>query len=86
MEQRYQAVLLVIRDGESVVDVARRFDVSRQTVHSWLLRYENRGLSALADRSHRPRSCLHQMVASVEVGVLELLADESVVGAGAVVA
>lgn len=50
MEQRYQAVLLVIRDGESVVDV------SRQTVHSWLLKYENRGLSALADRTHRPRS------------------------------
>ena len=72
MEQRYQAVLLVIRDGESIVDVARRFDVSRQTIHSWLLKYENRGLSGLADRTHRPRSCLHQMVASVEVEVLEL--------------
>lgn len=72
MEQRYQAVLLVIRDGESVVDVARRFEVSRQSVHSWLLKYEKRGLSALADRSHRPRSCSHQMVTSVEVVVLEL--------------
>jgi hypothetical protein len=29
VEQRYQAVSLVIHDGESVVDVARRFGVSR---------------------------------------------------------
>jgi hypothetical protein len=27
MEQRYQAVLLMIRDGESIVDVTRCFDV-----------------------------------------------------------
>ncbi len=33
MEQRYQAESLVIHDGESVVEVARRFGVSRQTVH-----------------------------------------------------
>ncbi len=30
VEQRYQAVLAVIRDGVPVVEVARRFDVSRQ--------------------------------------------------------
>jgi len=30
MEQRYQAVSLVIHDGESVVEVARRFGVSRR--------------------------------------------------------
>jgi hypothetical protein len=33
VEQRYQAVLAVIRDGVPVVEVARRFDVSRQAVH-----------------------------------------------------
>ena len=33
MEQRCQALSLVIQDGESVVEVARRFGVSRQTVH-----------------------------------------------------
>jgi len=32
VEQRYQAVLAVIRDGVPVVEVARRFDVSRQAV------------------------------------------------------
>ena len=28
MEQRYQAVSLVVHDGESVVEVARRFNVT----------------------------------------------------------
>jgi len=32
MEQRYQAVLAVIRDGVPIVEVARRFDVSGQSV------------------------------------------------------
>ena len=43
VEQRYQGVLAVIRDGESVVDVASRLGVSRQTVHTWLARYESDG-------------------------------------------
>ena len=72
MEQRYEAVLLVIRDGLSVVEVASRSGVSRQTVHSWLRRYEDHGLSGLADRSHRPRGCDHQMSGVVEALVLEM--------------
>lgn len=40
MEHRYQAVSFVIHDGESVLEVARRFNVSRQTVHARLARYE----------------------------------------------
>lgn len=71
VEQRYQAVLAVIRDGVSVVEVARRFDVSRQAVHRWLRWYEDQGLGGLADRSHRPPRCAHQMDPAVEVWVLE---------------
>jgi transposase InsO family protein len=71
VEQRYQAVLAVIRDGVSVVEVARRFDVSRQAVHRWLRWYEDQGLAGLADRSHRPPRCSHQMDPAVEVWVLE---------------
>ncbi len=66
-EQRYQAVLAVISDGETVTDVAARFGVSRKTVHSWLAKYEAGGLENLADGSHRPRSCPHQMDPGVEV-------------------
>jgi transposase len=39
MEQRYDAVLGVIKDGFSVTEVARKINVSRQTVHSWMARY-----------------------------------------------
>ena len=72
MEQRYQAVLAVIRDGVPIVDVARRFGVSRQSVHSWLLRYEQEGMPGLVERSHRPQRCVHQMSTQVEVRVIEL--------------
>jgi transposase-like protein len=45
VEQRYQAVLAVIRDGVPIVQVAHRFDVSRQAVHRWLRWYEAEGLA-----------------------------------------
>jgi transposase-like protein len=71
VEQRYQAVLAVIRDRHSVVEVASRWEVPRQTVHTWLRRYEDGGLDALADRSHWPVECPHQMPGAVEAAVLE---------------
>jgi transposase InsO family protein len=71
-EQRYEAVRAVIADGETVTDVAARFAVSRKTVHVWLAKYEAGGLAGLADGSHRPRSCPHQMPAAVEVVLVEL--------------
>lgn len=71
-EQRYQAVLAVISDGLSISQVAGKVGVSRQTLHAWLARYEAEGLDGLADRSHRPVSCPHQMPAEVEARLLEL--------------
>lgn len=72
VEQRYQAVLAVISDGLSITQVASKVGVSRQTLHAWLARYEAEGLDGLADRSHRPAWCPHQMPAEVEATVLEL--------------
>lgn len=72
MEQRYDAVLGVIRDGFTVTEVARKFGVSRQTMHVWLARYEEGGLEALGERSHRPVSSPAQIAPSVESRVLEL--------------
>jgi transposase InsO family protein len=72
MEQRYQAVLAVIQDGWRVVEVARRLGVSRQSVHAWIARYEGGGLGALADRSHRPASCPHQIPPDLEALICEL--------------
>ena len=72
MEQRYDAVLAVIRDGMAVTEVAEKFGVGRQTVHVWLARYEAGGLEALSDRSHRPHTSPVQMAAEIEARVLEL--------------
>ncbi len=51
-EQRYLAVLAVIKVGETVKEVAARFGVHRKTVHGWLATYEAGGLEGLGDRSH----------------------------------
>jgi len=54
MEQRYEAVLGVLRDGLTVREVADAFGVSRQAVHAWLRRYEAGGLDALQDQTPYP--------------------------------
>ena len=58
MEQRYDAVLGVIRDGFTVTEVAQKFGVTRQSVHSWLQRHEAGGRDALAEQSSRPVTVL----------------------------
>jgi transposase InsO family protein len=71
VEQRYKAVCEEL-DGATVVDVARRNGVVRQTVHDWLRRYAAHGLVGLVDGSSRPQSCPHQMAPEVEARILEL--------------
>lgn len=71
VEQRHRAVLEVL-DGASVTEVARRYGVVRQTVHEWLRRYGEFGISGLVDRSARPLGCPHQMPPIVEARVVEL--------------
>jgi transposase InsO family protein len=72
MEQRYDAVLAVVRDGLSVGEVATAFGVSRQSIYRWMQRYEAGGLEALADGSHRPTRCPHQLDSTLEAAVLEM--------------
>jgi transposase len=72
VEQRYDAVMGVIKDGLAVTEVAEKFGVTRQSLHAWLRRYETGGIEALADRSHRPKSVPHQIDGAAEARVLEL--------------
>ena len=48
VDQRTKAVYEVL-DGVDVVEVAKRYGVCRQTVHTWLRKYANSGFSALVD-------------------------------------
>jgi transposase InsO family protein len=72
VEQRYAAVLEVLRDGLRVVEVAERYGVSRQTIYTWVRRDEADGLGGLADRSHRPKRCPHQLASTLEAAICEL--------------
>jgi transposase len=70
-EQRYRAVLEVLA-GVPVTEVADRYGVSRQSVHTWLSRYRNEGPSGLADRSHKVHHHPWQIPAEVESAICEL--------------
>jgi transposase InsO family protein len=72
MEQRYQAVMAVLQDGWKVTEVAQHLGVARQSVHNWIARYEQGGLPALADRSHKPESCSHQTSPELEAMICEV--------------
>jgi transposase len=71
VEQRLDAVRVVLA-GASVTEVAAAVGVSRVSVHAWLHRYLIEGVSGLADRSHRPRSCPHEANDQVVVVVAEM--------------
>jgi transposase InsO family protein len=71
VEQRYRAVLAVLA-GATVTEVAGQLGVSRQTLHTWKLRYAQSGLAGLSDRSRRPGSSPSQAAAAVEALVCEL--------------
>jgi transposase len=73
VEQRYQAVMAV-KAGDPVIEVAARIGVSRQSLHSWLARYDETGLAGLHDRSRRPESCPHQASPAVEAAAPQVLA------------
>mgnify|MGYP003694597411 CR=1 FL=1 len=77
-EQRLRAVWEVL-DGASVSEVARRFRVSRQSVHSWLRRYA--ADQGLGDRSSRPHGCPHQMSPATEARIVEIRRAHPVWGA-----
>ncbi|WP_129338370.1 helix-turn-helix domain-containing protein [Cellulomonas endophytica] len=53
-EQRYTAALPSSGPGRTISEVAASWRVSKQTLQTWLRRYEDGGLEALGNRSHRP--------------------------------
>ncbi len=71
VEQPYAALREVL-EGATVVDVARRNGVARQTVHDWLRKYATGAMAALVDRSSKPARCAHHIPPAVEARVVEL--------------
>jgi hypothetical protein len=44
-----------------MTEVAERYDISRPSVRAWIGRNERAGFASLANRSHRPHTCPHQI-------------------------
>jgi transposase len=72
MEQRYRAVLEVTQAKVPVIVVAERYGVSRQTLHTWIRRYEAEGIGGLIDRSRRPAHIPLQVGPEVEAAICEM--------------
>jgi hypothetical protein len=53
VEQRFNAVMEVLRDGLTVVEVAERYGVSRQAVHGWLWTATRTTTMAVVDAGNR---------------------------------
>ncbi len=70
-EQRYRAVLEV-GIGVPVTEVAERYGVSRQSVHTWLRRCRQEGIAGLEDRSRRVRAHPWRIPEDVEEAICEL--------------
>jgi hypothetical protein len=58
--------------GIPVTEVAERYRVSRQSVHTWLARYRQEGIAGLEDRSHR----VHHHPWRIAAGVEELFLSQ----------
>jgi transposase len=84
MEQRYDDVLGIQdgtfgqpslpngRDGYTFTEVAKKFRVSHQSLHTWMMHSEAGGPEALVDRSSKLSTSLAQIAGEIEARILEL--------------
>lgn len=71
MDQRREFVTLA-RNGGSIRQLCRRFEISAKTGYKWLERFDREGLSGLLDRSRRPRRSPRQVEEAIEERVVAL--------------
>ncbi|MBL9208038.1 MAG: helix-turn-helix domain-containing protein [Opitutaceae bacterium] len=55
MDEKMRFVSLVQTDRFTISSLCEQFGISRKTAHKWLGRYQEGGMEALGERSHRPR-------------------------------
>ena len=72
-----QELVQQIAAGWPVAEVARQFRVSRATAYKWLRRYRSGGLTALEDRSSRPRHCPRQTERALEQRICSIPASRA---------
>jgi transposase InsO family protein len=72
MEIGRYLVEAVVFGGQSPNQLARSHPISRSWLFRLLARYRQGGLAAIEPRSHRPKSCPHQVGSELEAAILEL--------------
>lgn len=72
MELGRYLVEAVVFGGQSPNQLARSHPISRSWLFRLLARYRQGGLAAIEPRSHRPKSCPHQVDPEMEAAILEL--------------
>lgn len=71
-DRRAVIVLAVVEGDLSIAEAARRFGVSRDSIHRWVSRYRTGGLAALQDRSRAPLTQPHRTSDQIRSHILEL--------------
>jgi transposase InsO family protein len=71
VEYRYRAVCEVL-GGSPIGEVAARYGTSRQSLHTWRHRFQQEGMSGLADRSRRPHNSPNRVAAEMEALICQL--------------
>lgn len=72
MEERARFVLEALEGWTSMSELCARYGVSRRVGYKWLRRYEEKGLSGLADRSRAPQRQAEATPPEVVSEVVEL--------------
>src|ERR1035441_5125205 len=72
MEEKLRFVFEYDRDEQTMTELCRQFEGSRETGYVWLRRYRQHGLEGLLKLSRAPERHPNQTAAAIEQAVLEL--------------
>jgi transposase InsO family protein len=72
MSQREEFVKFALNPGCNIAKLCRRFEISRKTGYKWIERFLEDGVSALRDRSRKPKNSPGKTNTVMEQAVLEL--------------
>ena len=72
MEEKLRFVFEYDRDEQTMTELCRQFEVSRETGYVWLRRYRQHGAEGLAELNRAPERHPNQTAAVIEQAVLEL--------------
>ena len=72
MSERVEFVLLANQEKANIRQLCRRFGISSKTAYKWLLRFREKGVAGLADRSRRPHHSPGRTPVGMEKKVLSI--------------